>query len=416
MSENPPADAHVLWHNTSEVVTPDASGSRIERVPKGAVVFSRAKVVAVGPEADLLRRYAHARLVDIGGRLVTPGLVDCHTHLLFAGQRADEYQRRLAGESYAAIAASGGGIRATVRATQVATDAELERRLLERLRHWRAGGVTTVEIKSGYGLTPEAELRLLGILAQAPRSPVHVERTALLLHALPDEWKDRRADYVEQMCGLLPAIRSRHLASAVDAYCDRVAFTADECRGLLVKAREQGFAVRLHAEQLERTGGASLAAELPALSADHLECALDEDWRALARAGVVGVLLPVAALTLGQRLPQASSVRQAGARIAVATDFNPGTSPAQSLVECASLAARLSGLTAEESLLAVTWNAAQALGLAAERGHLTPGACADLVAWDCSALEELTYWLPAVRAERVVVGGLAAPAPTPQEN
>ena len=210
----------------------------------------------------------------------------------------------------------------------------------------------------------------------------------------------------------LPEIRRAGLAASVDAFCETVAFSVEECRRLLRRAQELGFAVRLHADQLTRGGGARLAAELGALSADHLECAAEEDWRALAAAGTVGVLLPAAALTLGQRLPHASMLRRSGARVAVGTDFNPGTAPAQSLVECVALAARMCGLDAEELLLAVTWNAAKALGVEAECGHLNVGAWGDAVVWECETLEELPYWMPAVRPDSVIVRGadLALPS------
>ena len=198
----------------------------------------------------------------------------------------------------------------------------------------------------------------------------------------------------------------------MDAFCDPAAFTVDECRRVLVPARELGLGLRLHAEQLARSGGAQLAAELEALSADHLEKATEEDWAALAQSGTVGVLLPAAALTLGHKLPKASMLRRSGARVAVATDFNPGTAPAQSLLECAALATRLCGFTADEMLLSVTWNAAKALGLEAQVGHLNPGTWGDAVAWECETLEELPYWMPAVRPDCVFLRGadLALPA------
>jgi imidazolonepropionase len=378
------------------------------------VVFRDGRVLEVGEGADLLRRHGEARPLSANGRLVTPGLVDCHTHMIFAGQRAGELQRRLAGEDYAAIAASGGGIRATVRATAAERDETLEKMLANRIERWRANGCTTVEVKSGYGLTPSGEYRLLELMrGAAQRVPARLHRTALLLHALPDEYAGRRAEYVEEMCErVLPEIRTRALASAVDAYCDPVGFTVAECRRLLGKARELGLAIKLHAEQFKRSGGAALAAELHALSADHLERASDPDWAALAQADVVGVLLPGAALTLGQSLPNARRLRESGARVAIATDFNPGTSPAQSLLECAALASRLCGFSAEEALLAITWNAARALGAEADVGHLNAGASGDAVAWECETLEELPYWLPGVRPDTVFVRGadLALPA------
>jgi len=390
---------YALLHNTSEVVTADLEGTRVLRIPRGAVVFRDGRVLEIGNGPELSRRHVDARPINAGGKLVTPGLVDCHTHMIFGGQRALEFQRRLRGEDYAAIAsgpagATPGGIRSTVAATAAERDDALEKSLAGRLERWRAGGCTSVEVKSGYGLMPARELRLLELMRGASqRVPVRVHRTALLLHALPE-------------------IRDAGLATSVDAFCETVAFSADECRRLLSRAKSLGLAVRLHADQLTRGGGAQLAAELGARSADHLECATEEDWRALAAAGTVGVLLPAAALTLGQRLPHASMLRRSGARVAIATDFNPGTSPAQSLVECMALAARMCGLDAVETLLAVTWNAARALGAEAEAGHLNVGAFGDAVVWECETLEELPYWMPAVRPDCVFVRGadLALPA------
>jgi imidazolonepropionase len=406
--------AYLLVHNTSEIVTADPGGTRVIRHPRGAIVFQDGNVIEVGPAAELSRRHSEARPINAHGRLVTPGLIDCHTHMIFAGNRAAEMQRRLAGERYADIAAAGGGIRSTVAATDAEREDALEKSLSARLERWRACGCTTVEVKSGYGVAPRAEIRLLELIRGAvQRVPTRVQRTALLLHALPEEYRDRRDEYVAEMRDrILPEIETRQLADAVDVFCDPVAFTVDECRSVLARARELGYPTKLHAEQLERSGGAALAAELGVLSADHLECATLEDWQALGRAGVVGVLLPGAALTLGQKLPDARMLRESGARVAIATDFNPGSSPAQSLLECAALASRLCGFSAEEAFMAVTWNAAKALGLEAQIGHLTPGTRGDAVVWECETLEELPYWMPAVRPDQVFVRGadLAFPA------
>ena len=412
--------SYILLHNSSEVVTPDVEGRRIIRHPRGAIAFRDGRVLEIGNGPELSRRHVDARPINANGRLVTPGLVDCHTHMIFAGQRALEFQQRLRGEDYAAQAEGGAGgaaprgIHATVAATAGERDDTLEKSLAGRLERWRANGCTTVEVKSGYGLKPRHEIRLLELMrGAAQRVPVRVHRTALLLHALPEEFAQHRREYLDVLVEeTLPEIRRAGLASSVDAFCETVAFSVDECRRVLGRAKELGLAVRLHADQLTRGGGAALAAELGAQSADHLECATEEDWGALARAGTVGVLLPAAALTLGQRLPHASMLRRSGARVAVATDFNPGTAPAQSLVECVALAARLCGLDAEESLLAVTWNAARALGVEAECGHLNPGAWGDAVVWECETLEELPYWMPAVRPDSVFVRGadLALPA------
>jgi imidazolonepropionase len=395
-------------------VTADLEGRAVLRYPRGAVVFRDGRVLEVGPGPELSRRHPEARPLNAYGKLVTPGLVDCHTHMIFAGHRAGELQRRLKGEDYAAIAAAGGGIRSTVAATLAERDDTLEKSLANRLERWRANGCTTVEVKSGYGLTPSGETRLLELMrGAAQRVPCRLHRTALLLHALPGEFRERRAEYVAAMAGrVLDEIAARQLASAVDVFCDPVAFTVEECRTVLARARELGLDVKLHADQLARSGGAQLAAEVGACSADHLESATEKDWKALARTGAVGVLLPGAALTLGQRLPEAAMLRRSGARWAVATDFNPGTSPVQSLLECAALAARLCGFDAEETLMSVTWNAARALKVEAEVGHLNPGAWGDAVVWECESLEELPYWLPAVRPDTVFMRGadLALPS------
>jgi len=406
--------AYVILHNTSEVVTPDAEGRQVRRFPKGAIVFRDGRVVEVGPATELFARHPDARPHNANGRLVTPGLVDCHTHMIFGGNRAAELQMKLAGASYADIAAKGGGIRSTVRATSESKEEQLEKQLANRLERWRASGCTTVEVKSGYGLTPAREVRLLELMAGAAiRVPARVHRTALVLHALPEEYAGRREAYVAEVRGgLVDEIHRRGLAGTVDVFCDPVGFTVDECRSVLARAAELGFGLRLHAEQTARFGGARLAAELRARSADHLECADESDWRTLGEAGVVGVLLPAAALTLRQHLPEAQMLRRSGARVAIATDFNPGTAPAQSLIECAVLAARLCGFDAAEFLLAITWNAARALGVENEVGHLNPGACSDAVIWECESLDELPYWMPSVRPDTILIRGvdLALPA------
>jgi imidazolonepropionase len=406
--------AYLILHNTSEVVTPDAEGREVLRFPKGAIVFRDGRVLEVGPATELHRKHPDARPLNANGKLVTPGLVDCHTHMIFGGDRAAEFQRKLAGESYASIAASGGGIASTVRATSAVKDEVLEKLLANRLERWRANGCTTVEVKSGYGLEPSREIRLLELMGGAAiRVPVRVHRTALVLHALPEKYAERRAEYVEEVrTTMLTELHRRGMAGAIDVFCDPVAFTVEECRAVLQRAVELGFPVKLHAEQMAHFGGAKLAAELGARSADHLESATEDDWRLLAEAGTVGVLLPAAALTLRQQLPDAAMIRRTGARFAIATDFNPGTAPAQSLMECAALASRLCGFTAQEVLLAITWNAARALGAEAEVGHLTPGAWGDAVLWECESLEELPYWMPAVRPDTVFMRGadLALPA------
>ena len=406
--------SYILLHNTSEVVTPDPAGERLLRYPKGAVVFQEGRVLEIGPAAELAHRHRDARPVNANGHLVTPGLVDCHTHMVFAGHRAEEFHRRLKGESYEQISAAGGGIATTVRATGAEKDAVLEKTLALRLERWRASGCTTVEVKSGYGPTPQGEMRLLETMrAPAQRVPVRVHRTALLLHAVPESYRDRRERLIEDFISkTLPEIRRRELATAVDVFCEDLAFSVDECRRLLSKAREMGFAVKLHAEQLTHGGGAALAAEIGAISADHLENATEADWKALGKAGVVGVLLPAAALTLRLPLPDAAMLRRLGVRVAIATDFNPGTAPPQSLLECGALAARICGFDAEETLMAIPWKGARARGGEKEGGHLNPGAAGDAIVWECETMEELPYWLPAVRPDCVFMRGADLALPT----
>ncbi|HTO90940.1 MAG TPA: imidazolonepropionase [Candidatus Sulfotelmatobacter sp.] len=406
--------AYLILHNTSEVVTPDPAGRGLLRYPKGAIVFQDGRVLEVGNATELFKRHGEARPLNAGGKLVTPGLVDCHTHMIFAGHRALEFQRRLAGEDYGAIAAAGGGIRSTVQVTANERDDTLEKSLANRLERWRAAGCTTVEVKSGYAPNPGGELRLLELIRGAGmRVPSRLHRTALLLHHLPESYRERRPRLIDEILEhTLPEIRRRDLASAVDVFCDPAGFTVEECRAVLTRARELGFALTIHADQTARIGGTMLAAELRTRSADHLEFANASDWKALAEAGVVGVLLPAAALTLRQTLPEAKLLRASGARVAIATDFNPGTAPAQSLLECAALATRLCGFNAEEMLLAITYNGAKALGVEQEVGHLNPGAWGDAVIWECESVEELPYWMPAVRPDTVFMRGadLALPS------
>ena len=398
-----------LWRH-ARLATCDAAARRIER---GALLTRGARIEWVGEE-QALPAVTPDESHDLGGAWVTPALIDCHTHLVFAGNRAAEYAERLRGRSYADIARAGGGILSSVRALRAASEQQLFDESAPRLAAFLAEGVTTIEIKSGYGLTLEDEAKMLRVARELGRAfPVTVRTTLLAAHTVPPEYQGRADDYIDAVAReWLPALAHAGLVDAVDVFCEGIAFSVDECRRLLVRARELGFAVKLHADQLTRGGGARLAAELGALSADHLECANEEDWGMLARAGVVGVLLPAAALTLGQRLPHASLLRRSGARVAIATDFNPGTAPAQSLLECGALAARLCGFDAEETLMALTWNAAKALGVEAEVGHLSPGAAGDAVVWECETLDELPYWMPAVRPDTVFVRGadLALPA------
>jgi imidazolonepropionase len=332
------------------------------------------------------------------GRWLTPGLVDCHTHMVWAGDRADEFERRLEGASYEEIARAGGGILSTVRATRAATREALVRSSLPRLDALLADGVTTVEVKSGYGLEPASEYRQLeAAAALESERTVRIERTFLGAHTLPPEFAADREGYVRLLCEeMIPQVARERLASAIDAFCERIAFTPEETRRVFEAARVQGLPVKLHADQLANTGGAALAAEFGALSADHLEYTDAAGVAAMARAGTVAVLLPGAFHCLREtQLPPVESFRRAGVPIAVATDCNPGTSPLVSLLLAANMAATLFRLTVTECLLGVTRNAARALGLADDRGTLEPGKRADLALWSIERPAELVYMMGA---------------------
>lgn len=397
--------------------------ARLGRIPKGAVAAHSGRIVWVGPERELGDSVVlgpDAARIDARGGTVLPGLVDCHTHLVFAGDRSTEFARKMAGESYQSIAASGGGIMSSVRATRAATEEALLALASERALRLRSHGVTTVECKSGYGLELEAELRCLRVGRRLGEIGAHPERegtppayggivrtttTFLGAHVVPAEHRSDRARYVDEICErMIPAVASEGLADACDVYLDEGAFDHDEARRILSTARHAGLALRLHAGQFRDLGGGELAAELGALSADHLEALTDTGLAAMSRAGVVGVLLPGAWRTLRQTPPDASRFRAAGLAMAIATDCNPGTSPTTDPWLCAALAVRDAGLTLEEALLGVTIEAARAAGLP-DRGALRPGALADLAVFPHADARALPYWLGDVHASHVVLGG-----------
>lgn len=377
----------------------------VELVDDGCVAISGDRVAWVGPVADLPDRQA-VEVHDVAGRLVTPGLVDCHTHLVFGGDRVEEAAQRRAGATYEQIARAGGGILSTVRDTRAASEADLLSAAAGRLARLAADGVTTVEVKSGYGLDVETELRMLRVArALGGTTGVTVVPTLLAAHAVPPEYAGRADDYVDLVCDeLLP--RAVGLAAAVDAFCERIAFTPAQVERVLAAARALGLPVKLHADQLSDGGGAALAARYAALSADHLEHASAAGVRALAGAGTVAVLLPGATYVLSETArPPVGLLREAGVPMAVATDANPGTAPLLSLQLAMHLGCTLHGLTPEEALAGVTTHAARALGLAGEVGVLAPGARADLAVWDVSRPAELVYWLGARLCSTVVRAG-----------
>lgn len=375
----------------------------------GALAWRDGRIAWIGASRDLPREFDDLRdsATDARGALVTPGLIDCHTHLVFAGSRADEFERRLQGESYAAIAASGGGILATVRATRTAGEDALLAAALQRAQALIAGGVTTLEIKSGYGLDLATELGMLRVARRLGETlGITVSTTLLALHALPPEYANDRDGWIDFACdSLLPTAAKTGLADAVDAFCEGIAFTPAEVRRLFVAARQHGIAVKLHADQLTDCGGAALAAEFGALSADHIEYTSAAGIAAMAAAGTVAVLLPGAFYTLGEtRLPPVAALRAQGVPIALATDLNPGTSPLASLRLAMNMACTLFRLTPCEALRGATVNAARALGLG-DRGRLAPGLRADLVLWDVETAADLAYWIAGPRAQRVIAGG-----------
>jgi imidazolonepropionase len=380
------------------------SGDDYGVIDDGAIAISEGKIAWIGEQQDLPDSTPREER-SLGGRWVTPALVDCHTHLVFAGDRSGEFEARQKGASYQDIARAGGGIMSTVRATREASADELYAAALARVQALAAEGVGTIEIKSGYGLNIDTELKMLAVARQlGEATPVTIKTTLLAAHTIPPEYKDRADDYIDLICDeLLPEVVAGHLADAVDAYCESIAFNGDQVARVFARAMELGLPVKLHADQLSDGGGAALAAQFDALSADHLEYTAAPGVKALADAGAVAVLLPGAFLTLGEtQLPPIEAMRELAVPIAVATDCNPGTSPICSLRIAMMLAARQFGLTPEECLAGATREAARALGLD-DRGVLETGKRADLAVWDISHPRELAYWIGSPQLRNILL-------------
>lgn len=404
----PPRPWDVVYVN-ARLATMQGGGAPYGAIDCGAIAVQGDRIAFVGPGAALPSSVAKCaeRVVDCGGAWITPGLVDCHTHVVFGGNRAHEFEMRLNGATYEEIARAGGGIRSTVAATRSASEDELYFSAKRRLVALMADGVTTVEIKSGYGLTTPDELKMLRVARRLGADlPVTVRATLLGAHALPIEYQGRQADYVRLVCDeMIPAVAKAGVADAVDAFCETIAFTPAETDAVFTAARAHGLPVKLHADQLSDLGGAALAARHHALSADHLEYTSEAGVRAMAAAGTVAVLLPGAFYFLREtKLPPIDLFRRAGMAIALASDCNPGSSPALSLPLILNMACVLFRLSPEEAIAGVTVQAARALGLT-DRGVLAVGKRADFALWDVEEPAELCYWLGGDRCKSVVVGG-----------
>ena len=390
-----------------------APAANPEHVIDDAVIAVRDDTVEwCGPARDLPAAWRDVRdRRDLAGALVTPGLVDCHTHLVYGGNRAEEFAQRLAGASYEEIARSGGGIVSTVRATRAASEEELYESALRRLDALRGEGVTAVEIKSGYGLDLETERKMLRVARRLGETrPVTVSTTFLGAHALPPEYAGRPDEYIDLVCGvMLPALAREGLVDAVDVFCENIGFDLAQSGRVLQAARQLGLPVKIHAEQLSLMGGSAMAASHGALSADHLEYLDEAGVRALRDAGTVAVLLPGAYYFIREtQLPPLDLLRRHGVPVAIATDSNPGTSPTTSLLLMLNMACTLFRMTVGEALAGVTTHAARALGHARVRGRIEPGAPADFVAWNVDTLAELAYWSGLDRCRLVVRHGKMA--------
>ncbi|WP_395687032.1 imidazolonepropionase [Caenimonas koreensis] len=384
------------------------AGTPYGLVDQGAIVVQGESIAWVGHQDDLPTELAQrcALQHDAGGRLVTPGLIDCHTHLVYGGDRAYEFELRLNGATYEDIARAGGGIASTVKATRAAGQAGLIAQSLPRLRALMSEGVTTIEIKSGYGLSLDHERKCLRAARElGVNERVDVRTTFLGAHAVPPEFAGRPDDYVDAVVAMLPVLKAEGLVDAVDAFCERIAFTPAQVERVFQAARQAGVAVKLHAEQLSDSGGSQLAASYGALSCDHLEWLGDEGAAAMAKAGTVAVLLPGAFYFLREtRVPPVDLLRQHGVPIAISTDCNPGSSPCTSLLLMLNMACTLFRLTPHEALAGVTRNAAQALGLH-DRGVIEAGKRADFVLWDVERPAQLAYVMGANPMHQVIYRG-----------
>ena len=388
-------NADGVWHNLKPALGLWAADVAVPEGQPACVVVQQGQMAWVGPEAQLPAAYQALPRHDARGALATPGLVDCHTHLVYGGQRANEFAMRLAGATYEEVAKAGGGIVSSVKATRVASEDELFAQAVPRLQALLAEGVCAIEIKSGYGLSLEHERKQLRVARRLGEAfGVTVRTTFLGAHALPPEYAGRSQAYVDLVCNeMLPALAAEGLVDAVDVFCERIAFTLAETEQVFQAAQRLGIPVKLHAEQLSDMGGAALAARYGALSCDHIEHLSANGIAAMKAAGTVAVLLPGAYYTLRDtHLPPIQALRDAGVPMAVSTDHNPGTSPALSLLLMANMACTLFRLTVPEALAGITTHAARALGLQDSHGLIASGRPANFVLWPLADAAELAYW------------------------
>lgn len=380
-----------LWQHFHAITMQNGNYNIIE---DAAMITENGLISWIGKRAN--KPQVEAKEVTLNNAWVTPGFIDCHTHLVFGGDRSGEFEKRLQGVSYAEIAAQGGGIASTVKATREASEQELLASALKRAKHLLSEGVTTLEIKSGYGLTLESERKVLKVIRKLGEVlPATVKATCLAAHDIPPEYKGKADDYIAHICDvMLPTLAKEGLVDAVDAFCEHLAFSPEQVEKVFQKAQALGLPVKLHAEQLSSLHGSSLAAKYHALSADHLEYMTEADAMAMAQAGTVAVLLPGAFYMLREtQLPPMDALRKHGVKIALSTDLNPGTSPMLSPRLLLNMGCTLFRMTPEEALAGVTINAAQALGLKNTHGSLEQNKVADFIAWDISQPAELAYWL-----------------------
>ena len=400
-----------LWTNAN-LATMDGYGQPYGMIPNGAIGVTDGKISWLGAMADLhdVPAGLFKNVIDCEGALITPGLIDCHTHLIFGGNRIGEFEKRLEGSSYEEIAREGGGIRSTVAATRAASEKELFESATARLQKLIDEGVTTIEIKSGYGLDVKTEMKMLRVARRLSKEySISIKTTFLGAHTLPTEYSGNSEGYIDLVCKeMLPAIAGNSLADAVDVFCEGIAFSVEETRRVFETATELGLPVKIHAEQLSNLGGTKLACEFGALSADHLEY-LDEDGvKLMADSGTVAVLLPGAFYFLREtKLPPIDNLRSQNVPIAIATDLNPGSSPASSLLMMLNMATTLFQLTPEETLAGVTLNASRALGLQHEKGKIAVGFDADFVIWDIKEPAELSYWIGNTKPTSIVLAGVS---------